>query len=281
LKTHRNRETILDGHALLEGARWRSGSLYVSDLFLHQILRIDPDSGRTTIVSELDDDPSGLGWLPDGTLVAVSVERRHLLAVGDDGTYRVAADLSNHTEFAINDMTIDSAGHAFIGQVGFDRHAGPLQDVGSPLFRVDLDGSVHVAAEDLHVANGMVVTSDQATLVVAESLGHRLTAFDLAPDGALSNRRIWAQLDTIPDGLCLDSSGAIWVALPHLNVFRRVAEGGAVLEEIAVGDHAVDSALGGDDGRTLFMLCTSSFERDQAMADRKARIDITTVDVPG
>jgi sugar lactone lactonase YvrE len=277
----RTRTPLVAHRGMLESARWHDNVLYVSDIYQHEILRIDPATGTTTVVAKMPEEPSGLGWFRDGSLMAVSVQDRKLLSVRADGSTSVFADLSTFTEFAVNDMVIDDHDHAFIGQTGFDRHAGPLQDVGSPLFRVDRDRSVHVAAEDLHVANGMVVTSDGETLIVAESLGHCLSAFDLSPSGELTNRRVWAQFESIPDGICLDAQGAVWVAFPHLSLFRRVSEGGAILEEISVEEKAVCCVLGGHDGRSLFMLITGTFDRDEAMQEPRACIEVAHVPVPG
>ncbi len=274
-----DREVILRNRGLLEAARWHDGALYVSDIYMHEILRVS-FTGDVTVLATFPKEPSGLGWRPDGTMLAVSVEDRRLMAVDPDGAVTEVADLSSLAPYSINDMVVDRAGRAYIGQTGFDRHAGPLQDVGSPLFRVDLDGSIHVAADDLHVANGMVVTPDQHTLIVAESLGHRLSAFDVDDAGGLSRRRVWAEVDDIPDGICLDAEGLVWVAMPHQSAFVRVAEGGRIVDRVPVDGKAVCCVLGGDDGQTLVMLCTDTFNKTDATRNPAARIELVRVDVP-
>jgi sugar lactone lactonase YvrE len=182
----------------------------------------------------------------------------------------------------INDMLVDRHGHAFIGQFGFDYSGGLAAPQPAALLRVDPDGSAHEAAADLQFANGMVVTADRSTLLVAESVGKCITAFDLGDDGSLSNRRIWAELADWPDGIAIDGDDGVWLASPALDRFVRVVEGGEVTDTVETpGRHAIACALGGTDGRTLFMLtATTVGERDKSKAARSAAIETTTVGVP-
>jgi sugar lactone lactonase YvrE len=285
--------TLVGGGAFFESPRWHDGRLWASDYWREQVLAIAPD-GTTEIVAEVGGSPSGLGWLPDDTLLVVSMRDRKLLRVQDGATIQ-HADLSAHSGPQSNDMVVDAAGRAYVGTIDFMAFA---EMPATNLLRVDPDGSVAVAAEGLSFPNGMVITPDGATLVVAESWAQRLTAFDLRPDGSLANRRAWAELGPppaagtpgqpaawrcAPDGIALDAEGAVWVADAANKRALRVREGGEILEEISAGDlDVIAGALGGDDGHTLF-LCTTPDSRlppDEAARMRPARILTCRVDVP-
>jgi sugar lactone lactonase YvrE len=276
-----NLQTLLGGRAFLEGPRWHDGALYVSDMHAHEVLRVATD-GAVDVLERLDAAPSGLGWLPDGSMLIVSMDDRRILRRGDDGSLTQHADLSELASHAINDMVVDGAGHAFVSQFGCDLFGGEVPKP-APLLRVDPDGSAHEVTDGLRFANGMVVTADGRTLVVAESAGRCLTAFSLAPDGALSDRRPWADLPETdyPDGICIDAEDAIWVSGPASDRFVRVRVGGEVTDIVETrGRHAIACALGGDDGRTLFC-CTSTTvgEPDKSRATRGAQIETVTVPV--
>jgi len=276
-----NLRTLLGGRAFLEGPRWHDGALYVSDMHAHEVLRVATD-GAVDVLARLDAAPSGLGWLPDGSMLIVSMDDRRILRRGDDGSLTQHADLSELASHAINDMVVDGAGHAFVSQFGCDLFGGEVPKP-APLLRVDPDGSAHEVTDGLRFANGMVVTADGRTLVVAESAGRCLTAFSLAPDGALSDRRPWADLPETdyPDGICIDAEDAIWVSGPASDRFMRVRVGGEVTDIVETrGRHAIACALGGDDGRTLFC-CTSTTvgEPDKSRATRGAQIETVVVPV--
>ena len=206
---------------------------------------------------------------------------RRLLARDPGGAVTVAADCSGLAPHEINDLVVDAGGRAFISQFGFDFHGGaPYQK--APLLRVEPHGAVAVASDGLRMANGMVVTRDGTTLVVAESTGKDLVAFDLA-DGTLSNQRVWAPLPEYPDGICIDAADGVWIASPVGDRFVRVVEGGDVTDAVEVpGRHAIACAIGGDDGHTLF-LCTSPThgQPEESRAARGARVETVTVPVPG
>jgi sugar lactone lactonase YvrE len=273
--------TLLDGRAFLEGPRWRGDSLYASDMHAHEVIRVDAGGG-VEVVATLDGEPSGLGWLPDGRMLVVSMEDRRVLRREPDGSLVEHADLSPWSRYQINDMVVDAHGHAFVGQMGYDLHGGGSFEPAA-LLRVDPDGSTHEAAGGMRVANGMAVANDDHTLVVAESAGKDLVAFDLAEDGSLSNRRVWAELPDYPDGMCIDAQGGVWFACPVGDRFIRVVEGGEVTDEIPVpGRHAISVALGGPDGRTLFMLTAPTHGDPEASRKAMAaRIEVTRVTVPG
>ena len=272
--------TLLDGRAFLEGPRWHDGALWVSDMHGREVLRVTPD-GDAEVVANVAGDPSGLGWRPDGTMLIVSMRDRQLLARDPGGTVSVAADCSGLAPHEINDLVVDAGGYAFISQFGFDFHGGaPFRK--APLLRVDPDGEVAVASDGLRMANGMVVTQDGKTLVAAESTGKDLVAFDLGPDGTLSNQRVWAPLPEYPDGICIDSEDGVWIASPVGDVFVRVIEGGDVTDTVEVpGRHAIACAIGGVDRHTLF-LCTSPThgQPDESRAAMGARVEAVTVSVP-
>jgi sugar lactone lactonase YvrE len=276
-------QTLVSGRAFLEGPRWHRGALFVSDMHAHEVLRVTTD-GAVEVLAELDrSSPSGLGWLPDGSMLIVSMDDRKLLRHADDGALTEHADLSSLAPHEINDMVVDDAGHAFVSQFGYDFHGGG-KPAAAPLLRADPDGTVREVTEGLKMPNGMVVTADGKTLVVAESAGRCLTAFDLAADGTLSNQREWADLPEgdYPDGICIDADDAIWISGPASDRFVRVRQGGEVTDVVETpGRHAIACAIGGDDGRTLFC-CTSPTQGqpEQSRAERGAKVETVTVSVP-
>lgn len=272
-------ETVLEGLTFPEGPRWRDGRLWFSDFYSHRVLAVDP-AGNDETIADVPARPSGLGWRPDGTLLIVSMLDRALLAL-EGGRLRRVADLASLAGGPCNDMVIDAKGRAYIGNFGYDRHAGEAPRA-TCLIRVDADGSVRRAAEELMFPNGMAITPDGRTLIVAETYAHRISAFAIAADGTLGGRRLFADLpDVFPDGICLDAEGAIWVADARGHDVMRVLDGGGVAQRIAVGERTVFACmLGGPDRRELY-LCTSTGS-GPAMAEKTdGRIERVRVDVPG
>ena len=271
-------EVVLDGLAFPEGPRWHDGRLWFSDMHAHEVVALDPTSGERETIVEVPACPSGLGWLPDGTLLIVSMEDRRLVRF-EDGALVEHADLSSIATFHCNDMVVDWLGRAYVGNFGFDLHQR-AEMVPATLARVDPDGSVHAVAEDMGFPNGSVIYD--TTLVVGESFAGRLAAFDIADDGALTNRRVWAQLEgAVPDGICLDAEGAIWVAAPLSNEVLRVREGGEVTDRIALDRGAFACMLGGADRRTLFICASHSSDPVESGQQRSGQIVATRVSVPG
>jgi sugar lactone lactonase YvrE len=201
---------FLDGLVFPEGPRWHNGRLWFSDMQGLDVMTVDP-AGKVEKIIEVKGSPSGLGWLPDGRLQVVSMIDRRLLRLDAEGLVEVA-DLSHLASFHCNDMVMDHLGRAYIGNFGFDFAANaPVKP--AEIVLVTPEGYARVVAEDLLFPNGAVITPDGQTFIVAETFGHRLTAFDIEGDGSLVNRRIWAKLnEAYPDGICLDAEGAIWVA---------------------------------------------------------------------
>jgi len=271
-------EILLDGLRFPEGPRWRDGRLWFSDMHSREVLAVDLD-GRKETIAIVEHEPSGLGWLPDGRLLIVSMRDRRLLRLDPDGLAEVA-DLSALASFHCNDMVVDARGRAYVGNFGFDLHGGAAPSA-TNLILVDTDGSARVAAEDLRFPNGTVITPDGRTLIVGESFGACLTAFDIADDGSLSGRREWARMEkAVPDGICLDAEGAIWAASPVSGAVIRLREGGEVADRIEVEHQAFACMLGGPERKTLF-LCTAAEADPAKTGDRTGRIEFVEVDVPG
>jgi sugar lactone lactonase YvrE len=284
---------VLDGYSYLECPRWHDGRLWVSDFYTNQVVATD-GRGDTQVVAEVPGQPSGLGFLPDGRALIVSMRDHRILVRGDSGELTEHADLSDAVPAVLNDMIVDERGRAYVGNFGFDLMSGaPLRY--TTLTRVDPDGTVSTVAEDLGFPNGMVILPG-GVLVVAETFAGRLTAFDVDEVGRLSNRRVWAQfgetpqtedvgealqrLQVAPDGICADAEGAIWVADPlHARVIR-VGEGGEILDEIPTGMGVYACMLGGDDGRTLFLCAAPSFAEHERRPVREAQLLAVRVEVP-
>lgn len=272
-----------------EAPRWHDGALWFSDFFDYAVKTVDL-SGHVEVKVSVPDRPSGLGWLPDGRLLIVSMTERVVLRL-EGARLVLHADLSQIATFHCNDMVVDSAGRAYVGNFGFDLDTaeinGTLDDVlaahsGATMARVDPDGSVHAAATGLTFPNGTVITPDGKTMIVAESFARRLTAFDIEADGSLSNRRVWADLGTrVPDGICLDTEGAVWVANPVANECFRVGEGGEILDIVETDQRCFACMLGGEDRRTLFMLTSQFSLAVEAAAHRTGNVLIADVDVAG
>ncbi len=280
---------IADGLYFGEGPRWHDGRLWFSDFYDHAVKSMDP-AGSVRTELEIDDQPSGLGWLPDGRLLIVSMRRRQVLRVDADGV-KVHAELGAVATFHCNDMVVDRHGRAYVGNFGFDLdhalHARGVEGVladhaTASLARVDPDGSVHTAATGMHFPNGSAITADGKVLVVAETLALRLAAFDIAADGTLSNQRVWAPVGMrAPDGICMNRDGHVWIANaigPECVLF---APGGEVIATVETDQPCFACALGGTDGRTLYMLTAPSSVGDVARASPQGRVLCATVATPG
>ncbi len=264
--------------AFPEGPRWHDGKFFFSDMHARQVRAVDM-AGKSEVICEVPAWPSGLGWLPDGRMLVVSMTDRKLLRLDRDGL-KEAGDMSELAPFHCNDMVVDKEGRAYVGNFGFDLHANE-KPRGTTLVMVAPDGSARIVAEELMFPNGAVITPDGKTLIVGESFGRRLTAFDVAADCALKNRRVWADLGkSVPDGICLDAGNAIWVACPTASEVIRVKQGGEVTERIKVETDAFACMLGGPDGRTLFVATAANSDPEKCRADRTGRIETTQVEVP-
>ena len=262
---------LATGFCFGEGPRWFEGLLWFSDMLGEAVHTVTVGGAMTTLPLP-GHAPSGLGFRPDGTLLIVSTEDRKLLAY-DGETVDTVADLSALAPADLGDMVVDQRGRAYIGSQARE---------GGVILRVDPDATVSVAATDLDFPNGMVITPDH-TLIVAESVGRRLTAYTIGADGELSDRRVFADgLDGPPDGICLDAEGGVWTAMTLAHQFERILDGGEVTHRIDIGDRvAIACALGGVAGRTLFMVSSSDAYPKRLVGTRLSRVDTVIVDTPG
>ncbi len=285
----RTTRVLAEGIYFGEGPRWHEGRLWFSDFYAKAVKSVSL-KGDVRIEFTIDDRPSGLGWMPDGTMLIVSMTKRQVLRRGKDGKISVHADLKDIAGFHCNDMVVDSVGRAYVGNFGFDLDAEITrrgtesvlaEHPTAKLALIQPDGTASVAAAGMHFPNGPVVTPDGKTLIVGETLSGSLTAFDIGTGGALTNRRVWAStLPRVPDGIALDAEGAIWIANPIAPECARIAEGGKVLEVVDTGQPCYACMLGGDDGRTLFMLTAKTSLAHEAAATPTGKLLIATVDSP-
>ncbi|WP_415853694.1 SMP-30/gluconolactonase/LRE family protein [Sinomonas sp. G460-2] len=284
-----------------EGTRWHEGRFWFSDLYTESVYSCEEDGSDVRIEASVPGTPVGLGWLPDGRLLIVAIDDRQLLRREHDGSLVVHADFAPHLQSdgdAPNDMIVADDGTAYIGMLGFDPRAGAPFNPG-PLLRVTPDGVVSAVSEPMYFPNGMAII-DGRTLVLAESWGNRLSAFDIAKDGSLSERRDWARLGELPDtsdqtkvfdqlvAACdgisePDAEGAVWAADYTRPRAIRVVPGVGIVDEVRTsgGLHAYGATLGGADGRTLF-LATTAADTDPALrrSEPVGQIQVARVDVP-
>jgi sugar lactone lactonase YvrE len=291
----RELEVLVDGGTFFEGLRWHEGRWYVSDFYADRVLAVAPD-GTSEVAFEVPV-PSGLGWLPDGSLLAVSMAEHALFRRGDDGEAVLHASLAEWSRGAANDMVVDAQGRAYVGNYGYDLAAGESPR-GATLVRVDPDGTATPVADGLHFPNGSLITPDGGTLIVAETIAARFSAFTVAADGSLTDRRVWGQvapapaLEEIderytqvgfaPDGCTLDAEGCVWAGDSLHRRFARIAPGGEILEEVPSPDGLVvyGAMLGGDDGRTLALAAAPDWREERPEGETVSAVYTTTVDVP-
>jgi sugar lactone lactonase YvrE len=277
----REPRVLVDDLVFPEGPRWHGGRLVFSDMHAFEVVAVDLE-GTREVVCTVEHRPSGIGFLPGGDMLVVSMEDRKVLRF-DGRALHLHADLGAHAPFHLNDMVVDGKGRAYVGNFGFDLHGGAKPKT-TNFHLVGADGSVREVAKDVGFPNGAVITPDGRSLILAESFGKCLTAFDIGDDGTLRNRRVWAKLDIFPDGTCLDAEGCVWAASPMApGGFLRVAEGGEVRDRIELPDRfGFACALGGPERRHLFLL--EAFGADPAKVSGRrgnGRVRVVEVDVPG
>lgn len=243
---------VADGLEFPESPRWHDGALYFSDMFGLRVCRVAEDGGVQHLV-EVPNKPSGLGWLPDGRLLIVSMEDNQVLAYDGAGTTGWSG-LSSLVAGSSNDMVVDQHGRAYVGATGYNPWIGESIKPGI-LALVSEDGSARMVADNVGTPNGLAITSDGARLIAAETHRDQLVSYRIGSDGSLDDRQVFAALPGGPDGLCLDDEGAVWVAIPALQEVLRVRSGGEVTHKLEVGDTVVACMLGGEDGRTLYVCC--------------------------
>ena len=285
---------MLTGQSFLECPRWHDGRIWVVDFYTHEVISADEHGADRRVEATVPGQPSGLGWLPDGRLLVVSMRDATLLRREHDGTLVVHAELGDHVAGYPNDMVVDGQGRAYVGNFGFDLMAG--EDIASTgLLRVDPDGSVRQVADGLWFPNGSVLTDD-GVLLVDETFGNRVSAFDVAADGSLGPRRDWAtfgaplaqhglpgaldELVVAPDGCGLDADGCLWLADAIGGRAVRVREGGEILDEVSPGTGVFACMLGGADGRTLYLCAAPDFAEEKRSVAREADLLSVRVEVP-
>jgi sugar lactone lactonase YvrE len=286
---------LADKRYFCEGPRWHDGRFWFSDFYAHEVCSVGLGGDVRVELSLGNEQPSGLGWLPGGDLLVVGMTKRQVLRRSADKSVDVYADLADIATFHANDMLVTPEGDAYVGNFGFDLDAflmahgvegllGALATDPSPflgkLAHVKPDGTTSVAAENMVFPNGMVLLDGGRTLVVAQTLAFELTAFDRAPDGALSNRRVWAPLKeamVAPDGICVDAKGGIWVANALAPVVIRVEEGGQVTDTVTTSQNAYACALGGPEGRHLLICTAPTSVHSLAAAEANGRLEMVEV----
>lgn len=286
--------TIASGFCFLEAPRWHDERIWFSDFYTHRVLSARSDGGDLRVEADVPGQPSGLGWLPDGRLLVVSMHDARVLRREHDGTLVTHAELSHLVGGYPNDMVVDAHGACYVGHFGFDLDAGlPLQP--ADIVRVAPDGTTQVAASGLYFPNGSVITPDGRYLV-AETFGNRISAFDIEGNGTLVRHRVWAQFADLPrtesfrmtmedavvtpDGMCLDAEGALWVADTSARRVIRVSEGGGIVDEVETRATAFACMLGGEDGGTLFICTSPDYFVEARKAARESTLVAVRVDVP-
>jgi sugar lactone lactonase YvrE len=274
-------EPVVDGLVFTECPRWHDGYVWYSDTHVGEVHRFDPATGIDEIAARHSSSVAGLGFLPDGRLLAVSSMARALLRLESDGFVEHADMSAVVGPWPCNDMAVDAHGRAYVGGFGYDIFGGAPM-VPTHLVLVTPDGDVRAVGDAVTFPNGTIVTPDGATLIVAETMSERLVAFTITDDGSLVEQRVYAQVDgMVPDGICLDAEGAVWVAHPRAGAVR-VMPGGEVTDRIELpGRNVYACVLGGDDRRTLFACTGTTHDRDEAARIRSARLEAVTVEVPG
>jgi len=270
---------LIDGIDFGEGPRWHDGRLWYSDFYQQTVYTVNPAGERERVLT-LDDQPSGLGWLPNGDLLIVAMRSKRLLRFDGEKT-TVHADLSKLAEGLCNDMVVTAEGHAYVGNFGFDFETGGAP-AATRLIHVTPDGRADRVGDELKFPNGSVVTPDGSTLIVGETMGGQYRAYDIENDGSLSNGRVWASIiGLLPDGCTLDSDAAIWFsdAGPGQQICR-VAEGGEILERFPTPDPTFACMLGGADGKTLFVLTAPGSAKEVVAGKARGVLWTTRVDAP-
>ena len=273
-------QTLMTGLLLGESPRWHDSRLWFSDWGAQEVIAVDLE-GRSEVIVRVPSFPFCIDWLPDGRLLIVSASDRLLLRRERDGSLVTHAELSGLSDQPWNEIVVDGRGNAYINNIGFDFPRGEFAP--GILALVTPDGSARQVADGVAFPNGMVVTPDNSTLILAESYGRRLTAFDIAVDGSLSNRRVWADLDGgAPDGICLDAENAVWYGDVPNKRCVRVREGGEVLQLIDLDRGCFACMLGAADRRTLFLMAAEwRGSTDMVDAARTGQVLTAKAPAPG
>jgi sugar lactone lactonase YvrE len=268
----------MSGIAFGESPRWHDGRLWFADWGAQELIAADLE-GRSEVVVRVPSSPFSIDWSPEGRLLIVSGPEGVLLRRESDGSLVTHADLSGLSDHPWNEIVVDGRGNAYVNNIGFEFPCGEFAPGTVALLAPD--GSVRQVADGVAFPNGMAVTPDDSTLIVAESYANELTAFDIAEDGGLSNRRVWADLgDGVPDGLCFDAEGAVWYADVPNKRCVRVREGGEVLQTIDLDRGCFACMLGGPDGKTLFLVAQEWRGMESAADEEERTGQILTAPAP-
>jgi sugar lactone lactonase YvrE len=282
---------ITEGLGFVEAPRWHEGRLWFSDFYRHGIFSVDDAGHDERREHDVSTQPSGLGWLPNGDLLYVSMTDQRVMRV-HDGDTALFADISPYCNFWANDMIVSPSGFSYVGNFGFDLDV-MLRDVGAAAMMISPppttnlavlspDGDVVQVVPDMAFPNGTVLTPDGGTLIVGETMTFRLSAFDVNEDGTLANRRVFAQLDYVAtDGMCLDAEGQIWLANALTNTCLRVKDGGEITGEVVTSQNAFACALGGEGRTTLYVMTAPTSDRFKIADVTTAKIEAVTVSVAG
>ncbi len=272
-------ELLLDGLMFPEGPRWHQNKLWFTDQHARQIKTVDMN-GNSQLITELSDLPGGLGWLPDGRLLVVSMCNRQLLVLEHE-ELSLFADLSELASFHCNDLLVDQQGRSYVGNFGYDLHGGAALST-AEIILVSPEGKPKVVSTEVIFPNGMVITPDGNALIVAETFASRLSSFSIQSDGSLGKRKLWADLDgAFPDGICLDRENGIWVACPNRGDVIRVEQGGVVTDRVEAIGNAYACMLGGTEQNILFVLTSETYDPEEAARACSGRIEVVGVSVPG
>lgn len=285
MTTQLTARVFAEGFCFGEGPRWRASHLWFSDMHDHKVIKLDATGQAETIV-DVPNRPSGLGWMPNGDLLVVSMTDKRILRF-DGHQLTIHADLHDLASGSCNDMVVDASGRAYVGNFGADQNNGAGQV--AEIIAVEANGTARVVARDLVFPNGTVITPDGRTLIVGETFASRLTAFDIDAHGELANRRVWAELPkpnilslrrsrAVPDGICLDALGGIWVASPTTNECIRLCEGGTVTHRVTTDRGAYACMLG---GQRLYILTCKSSRHAQCQAERSGQVVVADAPAPG
>jgi len=275
-----NRKTLVEGLVFGEAPRWYKGRLWFSDMHAECVMSVGLDGDCEKVV-DVPNRPSGLGWLPDGRMLVVSMLDRRLMRL-EGGKLVEHADLSQIATWHCNDMVVDAKGNAYVGNFGYDLEVAEPVPTEAKLAFVTADGQARAVADGLIFPNGSVITPDGKTLIVAETFGHKLTAFDIQADGSLSNKRTFADVSPAHlDGICLDAEGGVWIAEPISGECFRVLEGGEITHRFSTDRGCFACMLGGPDRKTLFLMTADDFHRDAVLAARSGKVETVNVEIPG
>ena len=269
---------LMTGIALGESPRWHEGRLWFADWGAQALISVDPE-GANEIMLTAPSIPFSIDWLPNGTLLLLSGGEGQLLRQAADGSMTPHAELTSLSDKPWNELVVDGRGNAYTNGIGFDFPEGEFAP--GLVALVTPDGSVRQVADNVAFPNGMAITPDNATLILAESYANQLTAFDIAANGSLETRRVWAAVDGYPDGICLDADGAVWYADVPNQCCVRVREGGEVLQTVALDRGGFACMLGGAERRTLFMLAAAWGEEGMAEVVRTGQLLTISAPAPG